>query len=93
MNILATVTAEEFATAAIAWIGGVFTVLTFLLPKVAALKAQIDTLFHLHGENANAITTLAIHTPTPQAPSADAVAANTLATQENTAAINETKPS
>lgn len=98
-------TATEAKDLILPWIetGGavvlaVVSTLALVLPKVAALRAQVETLFSLHSDNSRAIGTLALHTPPPPAPAATetttpaaaAVAAaleeNTEATRQNTAA-------
>lgn len=55
-------TPEQVSSTAVQWVAvagtvatAVFTAAALLLPKIAALKAQVDTLFKLHEQNAGEI--------------------------------------
>lgn len=98
MNLLSVLTPDQATSNFNAWLAAGVGMITGLclaaavvLPKIAALAAQVKTLFGLHDTNSAAITTLALHTPPPALASvADtALAANTAATQENTAAVEQ----
>lgn len=72
-------TPDEFQNVGLAWVGAITAVITgaaiaaaVLLPKLAAIKAQIEGLSHSRDTqrqdiqaNQAAITQLAIHTPSP----------------------------
>lgn len=74
-------TPDEFQNVGLAWVGAITAVITgaaiaaaVLLPKLAAIKAQIEGLIHSRDTqrqdiqaNQAAITQLAIHTPVPTA--------------------------
>ncbi len=100
--ILSTITPDELKTAILTWAAVVTVVAPVLIAAVvklatdlAAAKAQIVSLFELHGQNSSALTTLALHTPPPPStiPTDNAaLAANTAATQANTEAIADAPP-
>ncbi len=103
MNILATLTPDEATAAFKGWldftVGAIVSLsvaAAVVLPKLAALKAQVEALFVLHGQTAQNLTTLAIATPPPvpvAAPEATAaIEANTAATVANTDAQLSTEP-
>lgn len=57
--------AVQWAAAAGSTIGAVIAVFALVLPKIAALKAQVDTLFSLHTESAKEIANNARALPPP----------------------------
>ena len=77
MNLLA-ITPDQFQAAAVGWIGAIVAVVTtaaiaaaVLLPKLAALKTQVEALMHSRDvqrtdiqANTKAITDIALKTPT-----------------------------
>ena len=79
MRLLATITPDQFAALAVGWATAVLTVLTWLLPRLATLKAQVEALALTHADtrtqvNANTRAIQEVALATPAAPSAPAAA-------------------